>query len=189
MHPYVYYNLIYHSQDVEATQVPISRWIKKMWYIHKPRNIVGARMLSCFSSMWLSATPWSVAHQAPLYMGFSRQEYWSGLPCPFPENLKEMATQSSILAWRIPWTEEPGGLQSTGSQRIGHDWATSLTSLTHSFPHSGIELASPTSPALQADSVPTEPPGKPMMEYYSPIKNQWIVTIWDNMEGPRGLPW
>ena len=32
-----------------------------------------------------------------------------------------MAAHSSILAWRIPWTEEPGGLQSTGSQRIGHD--------------------------------------------------------------------
>ena len=31
------------------------------------------------------------------------------------------ATHSSILAWRIPWTEEPGGLQSTGSQRVGHD--------------------------------------------------------------------
>ena len=34
---------------------------------------------------------------------------------------KEMATHSSILAWRIPWAEEPGGLQSTGSQRVGHD--------------------------------------------------------------------
>ena len=34
---------------------------------------------------------------------------------------KGMATHSSILAWVIPWTEEPGGLQSTGSQRIGHD--------------------------------------------------------------------
>ena len=34
---------------------------------------------------------------------------------------KEMATPSSILAWEIPWTEEPGGLQSMGSQRIGHD--------------------------------------------------------------------
>ena len=33
-----------------------------------------------------------------------------------------MATHSSILAWRIPWTEEPGGLQSIGSQRVGHDW-------------------------------------------------------------------
>ena len=37
---------------------------------------------------------------------------------------KEMATHSSILAWRIPWTEEPGGLQSTGSQRVGQDRAT-----------------------------------------------------------------
>ena len=34
---------------------------------------------------------------------------------------EEMATHSSILAWRIPWTEEPGGLQSIESQRVGHD--------------------------------------------------------------------
>ena len=34
---------------------------------------------------------------------------------------KEMATHSSMLAWRIPWREEPGGLQSMGSQRVGHD--------------------------------------------------------------------
>ena len=39
---------------------------------------------------------------------------------------KEMATHSSTLAWRIPWTKEPGGLQSMGLQRFGHDWATSL---------------------------------------------------------------
>ena len=39
---------------------------------------------------------------------------------------KGMATQSSILAWRIPWTEEPGGLQSTGSQRVGHGLGTKL---------------------------------------------------------------
>ena len=41
-----------------------------------------------------------------------------------------MATLSSILAWRIPWTEEPGGLQSLGSQRVRHHRATTLT-LTH----------------------------------------------------------
>ena len=43
-----------------------------------------------------------------------------------------MATHSSILAWRIPWTEESGRLQSTGSQRVGHDWATSLSLLVES---------------------------------------------------------
>ena len=37
---------------------------------------------------------------------------------------KGKATHSSILAWRIPWTEEPGGLQSMGSQRVGYDWVT-----------------------------------------------------------------
>ena len=34
---------------------------------------------------------------------------------------EEMATHSSVLAWEIPWTDEPGGLQSVGSQRLGHD--------------------------------------------------------------------
>ena len=37
---------------------------------------------------------------------------------------KEMATHSSILAWRISWTEDPGGLQSMGLQRVGHNWVT-----------------------------------------------------------------
>ena len=40
---------------------------------------------------------------------------------------KGMATHSSILAWRIPWTEEPGGLQSLGSQRVGHRATMTLT--------------------------------------------------------------
>ena len=40
---------------------------------------------------------------------------------------KDLSTHSSILAWRIPWTEEPGKLQSMGSQRVRHDWVTSLS--------------------------------------------------------------
>ena len=51
---------------------------------------------------------------------------------------EEMATQSSILPWQIPWTEEPGGLQSTGSWRAGHDWATKRSracTLTHTHTH------------------------------------------------------
>ena len=125
----------------------------------------------------LFATPWTVAHQVPPSMEFSRQQYWSGLPFPSPGDLpdpgiepgsptlqadalpseppgkpnaaslvaqrlkclpaiqetqvrslgredpleKEMATHFSTVAWRIPWMEEPGGLQSRGSQRVGHD--------------------------------------------------------------------
>ena len=37
---------------------------------------------------------------------------------------REVATHLSVFAWKIPWTEEPGGLQSMGSQRVGHDFAT-----------------------------------------------------------------
>ena len=47
---------------------------------------------------------------------------------------KEMATDSSILAWRNPWREEPGRLPSMGSQRVGHDWATSLHRLAGASP-------------------------------------------------------
>ena len=43
---------------------------------------------------------------------------------------KEMAPHSSTLAWKISWMEEPGGLQSMGLQRVGHDWATSLSLFT-----------------------------------------------------------
>ena len=48
------------------------------------------------------------------------------------ESLEEgMAALSSILAWRIPWTEEPGGLQSRGLQRVGHDWSNLAHTHTH----------------------------------------------------------
>ena len=46
---------------------------------------------------------------------------------------KGMATHPSILAWRIPWTEEPGGLQSMGLQRVGHDRVTNTFSFTLVF--------------------------------------------------------
>ena len=67
--------------------------------------------MKSLSHVGLFATPWTVAHQAPLSMGFSRQEYWSGLPFPSSGDLH----------------------------------------------NPGIE---PRSPALQADALPSEPPGK-----------------------------
>ena len=146
----------------------------------------------------LFVTLWAVVHQTPLSTGFSRQEYWSGLPVPSPRDLPNPGTEpvspvspcigrcilyhgatweaflsnqqytfpllnsmwakrhfvslspckmiwgsiarvtregweaphSSTLAWKIPWMEEPGRLQSMGSPRVGHDWATSLSLFT-----------------------------------------------------------
>ena len=48
---------------------------------------------------------------------------------------KGMAVHSSILAWSIPWTGEPGGLQSMGSQRVGHNLATNTHTHTHTHTH------------------------------------------------------
>ena len=54
---------------------------------------------------------------------------------------KEVATHSSTLAWRIPWREEPGRLQSMGSQRVGHDWATSLHFFTSKGQFSSVQFS------------------------------------------------
>ena len=77
---------------------------------------------------WVTSLPLSVAHTVknlpPMWEIWVRSLGWED---PLE---KEMVTHSSILAWRIPWTEKPGcSLQFTGSQRVGYDWATSLTSL------------------------------------------------------------
>ena len=69
---------------------------------------------------------WSLKH---LIITTSHQVSSHNSPNYRCELEKEVATHSSILAWNIPWTEEPGRLQSTGSQTVGHDWATSLTGL------------------------------------------------------------
>ena len=56
---------------------------------------------------------------------------------------KRMATHSSILAWRIPWTEEPGRLQPTGAQRVRHDWVTNTHKGLHGRVLSGGPVAFP----------------------------------------------
>ena len=54
-------------------------------------------MLSCFRRVQLFVTLWAAAHQAPLSMGFSRQEYWSGLPCPPPGDLLDPGVELMSL--------------------------------------------------------------------------------------------
>ena len=57
---------------------------------------------------------------------------------------KGMATHSSVLAWRIPWTEEPGGLQPIRYQRVGHDWSVSMHSCisnTNLLPYKLISIS------------------------------------------------
>ena len=200
-------------------------YLIKVLYLEYIKDSMCCGVLSNFNCAWLFVIPWTVAYQTPLFMGFSRQEFWSELSCPSPGNLlkpgieptsnaslalfsykkqttleinaqklyrdtsgnkicrwandhmkrqcnsslwicklkqqrigkrsrpgwlrgKEsicnagdagltsasgrsleevIATQASILAWRILWTEEPGGLQLMESHRVGHDWVSTKT--------------------------------------------------------------
>ena len=66
----------------------------------------------CFSHVQLFVTPWTVAHQASLSVGFSRQESWSGLPFPPPAHLPDPGIEPTFLAsaGRLLITEAPGKL-------------------------------------------------------------------------------
>ena len=95
-----------------------------------------------------------------------------------------MATHSSVLAWRIPGTGEPGGLPSLGSHRVGHegsDLAAAAAAVWNGLPlpspgdlpNPGIE---PRSSILQADALPSEPPGKPLfflLAYKDKVKTKF----------------
>ena len=63
--------------------------------------------------------------QASMYIAYTQFRI-----CVWSDTEKALAPHSSALAWKIPWTEEPGGLQSMGSLRVGPDWATSLSLFT-----------------------------------------------------------
>ena len=133
-------------QDMRLSK--ISRWTRKNTVLYH---------LTCWSlsSILHFVTPWTIDHQGPLSTGFSRQQYWSGLMFPSPViwltveskktkqtivynkigethryREKAMTTHSSTLAWKIPWTNQPGRLQSMRSWRVRHDWATSLSHFT-----------------------------------------------------------
>ena len=94
---------------------------------------------------------------------------------------KDMATHCSTLAWKIPWTEDPGRLQFMGSQRAGHNWATSFS---EDLPDPGIK---PRSPALQAYALTSEPPGKPRNTWSNRQIWPWS-TKWSKSKANRVLP-
>ena len=85
-----------------------SKWTNEnaLTFFWKKNLEIRMCMLSCFSHVQLFATPWTVAHQAPLSMVFPRQEYWSGLPFPSPGDLpnpwiKPASLKSPALAGRF----------------------------------------------------------------------------------------
>ena len=93
---------------------------------------------------------------------------------------KEMATPSSTIAWRIPWTEEPGRLQSMGSQRVGQNWMTSLSP----YIWGGLRLWKTSFWSLSVSyqkpmSLPQglRPPGR-IRIYHLGMNKQFTVLFW-----------
>ena len=89
----------------------IKEWIKKLWYKHTME--CHSSMLCCaylLSPVQLFLTPLTIAHQAPLYRGFSRQEYWSGLSCLPPLDLPNpgIESRSPTLQTDSLLSEPPG---------------------------------------------------------------------------------
>ena len=72
-------------------------WLSVRSPTQNSMNAMGCWVLGCFSWVWLFATLWTVACQAPLSMGFSRQECWSKLPCPPPGDLPNPGIELSSL--------------------------------------------------------------------------------------------
>ena len=83
-----------------------------------------------FSKYLLSSSHESLVAQMVKHLSTMQETWVRSLGQEDPVE-KEMAIHSSTIAWKIPWTEEPGRLQSMGSQRVRHDWATLLTYLTY----------------------------------------------------------
>ena len=115
MYRYIYMHMYYTSGDtyglevvciyitiflcvVSHSVIPDSAtpWpAKRLWPWNSPSHNtgMGVCMLSHFSCVWLLTTIWTAASQAPLSMGFSRQEYWSGLPFPYPGHLSNLGIE------------------------------------------------------------------------------------------------
>ena len=91
-----------------TTAISLPLWKSK---VYSPECLLHLGIPWILMSVWLSGS----------------EQSWSCLQCP---SEKAMAPHSSTLAWKIPWTEEPGRLQSMGSLRVRHDWATSLSPFT-----------------------------------------------------------
>ena len=111
---FVKYYLIHYTQIfedfsfpslLEASNLQSSLMFPSSHLTHNQLASLVAQLVKCLPAMQETRV-WSQVRKIPLE--------------------KEMATHSSTLAWKIPWTEEPGRLQSMGPQRVGHDWETSL---------------------------------------------------------------
>ena len=119
-------NLISYSSAFSKTSLNIWKFTVQVLlkpgvenFEHYFTSVLLLLLLSCFSHVWLCATPWMAAHQAPLSLGFSQQEHWSGLPFPSPMHESEIWKWSrSVVSDSVtPWTAAHQAPPSMGVSR------------------------------------------------------------------------
>ena len=98
-----------------------------LYLLHNIVLVSAVQLSESATSIHTSSSSW-IPLPHPIHLGHHRAPSWGS--CAVLHMEKAVATHSSVLAWKIPGTEEPGRLQSVGSLRVGHDWATSLSLFT-----------------------------------------------------------
>ena len=93
--------------EVVKCRTQLSYWTELNWIELFISLIYSWSEVKSLSRVWLFVTPWTVAHQAPLSMGFSRQEYWSGLPLPSPGDLSDPGIKPTSPVLQAALTSEP----------------------------------------------------------------------------------
>ena len=120
------------SRTLEIVRITYMRNIEKGWVrIDQERKWHIKKFQDCenYGKLWNGGNLWtSLVVQMVKLLSTMRETWVQSLGWEDPLE-KEMAIHSSTIAWKIPWTEEPGRLQSTGSQRVRHDWVTSLSQI------------------------------------------------------------
>ena len=111
----------------------VSRIVGRRFTLWATREVRGEESWNCNKNISVWPLIWLPFRELPVLLDFPPFPFWGEEEnWWFSERSSEkaMAPHSSTLAWKIPWAEEPGGLQSMGSQRVGHEWATSLSLFT-----------------------------------------------------------
>ena len=100
---------------------------------------------------------------------------------------EEIATYSNIPAWKIPWTEEPGRIQSKGSQKVGHEWATKHALMTHwtddLFETSLLAQTVKNLPAMQETRVWSLGKEDPLRMWTRSLQRQRKIEVMDSRGG------
>ena len=119
------YNSVVWKSDTGPAELQL--WRRQSWFLLEALSMAPSVFLASRVHL-LSWTQESfLVSSQPLVLLLTS---FSSDSCCFTYREKAMAPHSSTLAWKIPWVEEPGRLQSMGSWRVGHDWATSLSLFT-----------------------------------------------------------